>query len=120
MKQVTVQKDKAIAVLRKNRESHRIQFLQALDGWQQTAIEQIEKLAEDARNKHLSEAYLNLPRPEDHTADYDRVIQMLEMEVADTVEFSEQEFAQYIQDNWGWREQWGASNHAYLAKVSHR
>ena len=43
---------------------------------------------------------INLAEPVDHTADYDRILAMLEMSVDDTISLSAQEFNQYVLDNW--------------------
>ena len=48
----------------------------------------------------------------------DRRIQMLEMDIDPNVILSEQEFAQYVQDDWGWRKQWTTTNSVYLSKSS--
>ncbi len=56
--------------------------------------------------------------PEDHTRDYDRRIKMYEMDIDDTIEMTEQEFAQYVLDDWGWKQAWTTSNTAYLAASS--
>lgn len=44
-----------------------------------------------------------LPQPVDHTDDDDQVIGLLEMAVADEVEPSDGDYAQYVRDDWGWR-----------------
>ncbi|HXM03797.1 MAG TPA: hypothetical protein VN939_14390 [Chthoniobacterales bacterium] len=44
-----------------------------------------------------------MPEPVDHTADYDRVISMLEMSAQDLVQVSAEQFDQYVLDNWRWR-----------------
>ena len=48
--------------------------------------------------------------PVDQTADYDRALQMLKMEVSKDVELTEQEFMELVQDNWSWKRQFSLSN----------
>lgn len=115
MDTIEVSKHSLLAKMRENRDRHRAEFEQALDGWRITANAAVEKLYEEAKAGKLQQAFLNLPRPEDHTPDYDRRIQMYEMDISETVELEEHEFAQYVQDDWGWRKQWTASNSMYLA-----
>jgi hypothetical protein len=59
--------------------------------------------------------YISLPMPEDHTDDYERAIKMLDLDVREDIELTEQEFAQYVLDDWGWKDQWTTTNSAYLA-----
>jgi hypothetical protein len=50
----------------------------------------------------------------DQTKDYDRVIRMLEMTVDEIITIGAVEFQQYVMDDWTWKEQFTASNSAYL------
>jgi hypothetical protein len=118
MESITVNKADLLAKLQENRDNHRAEFLKALDGWRITAEAESTKLAEEAKAGKLKLAFLSLPRPEDHTSDYDRRIQMYEMDINTTVELEEHEFAQYVQDDWGWRKQWTTSNSTYMAASS--
>lgn len=118
MDTIVVAKDALLKKLRENRDNHRKEFELALEGWRKTADEEIARLYEEAKAGKLKQAFLNLPRPEDHTKDYDRRIEMLEMDINQTVELEEQEYAQYVQDDWGWRRQWTASNTAYMAAAT--
>ena len=58
--------------------------------------------------------YIGLPEPDDHTADYDRVITMAEMSVLDVVDLSEDEFGMYVMDQWHWKQSLGESTARHL------
>ena len=118
MDTITVKKSDLLEVLRKNRESHRAEFEKALEGWHKTVLKTLEDSLADAKAGKWRQMLINLPRPEDHTTDYDRRIQMFEMDVNPTVELDEQEFATFVQDDWGWRRQWTLSNSVYVAAAS--
>ena len=53
--------------------------------------------------------YIGLPEPQDHTADYDRVITMAEMSSDDTIQLSEDQFAMYVTDQWRWKQDFADS-----------
>ena len=57
----------------------------------------------DACKGRRIDVSISLPQPEDYTDDYDRVLEMLNYEVNGVVEFDQHEFAQYVQDDWGWK-----------------
>jgi hypothetical protein len=56
---------------------------------------------------------VSIPRPEDHTADYNRAIKMIEMHEGDTITLGEDEFAQLVMDDWAWKRQFLDSSAMY-------
>ncbi len=118
MEKVTVDKDKLLEVLKTNRAGHRDVFLKAQEGWKATITEEIEHLAENARNGIFVHNRFYFPEPHDHTPEYDRAICMIEMDVGKKVIMSENDFAQYVMDDWGWKAEWTASNVSYVSKAS--
>lgn len=120
MKQVRVDKAKLLAILKKNRDEHRGIFLEAQKAFRVVAIKALDEQLKAARtNKPFELVRLSaLSAPEDHTADYDRSIQMLEMSVDDTIMVDEREFQNYVQDIWSWSREWAVSNIRYVNKNS--
>ena len=110
MRQVTVDKQELREKLVENRDKHRGIFEEALAGFQKEAIRLLEEQLERARQGLKRTVFVRLDCPEDHTADYNRVLAMLDMEVSDKVTLTEQEFAQFVQDDWSWQHQWLASS----------
>jgi hypothetical protein len=100
---VEVKKEEVLTRIRANRDQHRSIYEQAVEGYRKRAIETMEQMIADARKGGEIRQSIHLPVPEDHTEDYDRVIDMLDMEVKATVELSEQEFAWYVRDDWSWK-----------------
>lgn len=113
MNQVTMKKAEVLEVLRKNREQHKKIFLEAVEGYRKKAIDMLEKHVADIRYGKVFEVYVSLPRPEEHTRDYDRVIKMIEMAVEDNVVFTEQDTQNYIMDDWAWKQKFLTTNSAY-------
>jgi hypothetical protein len=120
MREVTVNKSELREKLVKNREQHREIFEEALAGFQREAIRLLEEQLERARHGVKRTISVRLLCPEDHTADYDRVLAMLDMEVGDEVVLTEQEFAQFVQDDWSWQHEWLASSARFSEAASRR
>jgi len=127
MKSIKVNKPELLAVLRKNRDEHRETFLQAQAAYRETVIAVLDEELNAAKNGRLFvlARITALVQPSDHTDDYNRVIGMVEMDTATTVELDEREYSQYVDDNWGWMMQfanevtsYGVSN-AKLARYAH-
>jgi hypothetical protein len=115
METVTVKKDDLIEVVKKNRAEHRAIFEEAVIGYQTQCLELLEEHIKRLKKNSKYRVAINLPIPEDHTADYDRALTMLGMSVHDEIEMSEHDFAQYVMDDWGWQRAFLASSSNYSA-----
>lgn len=113
MKEVTVKKRDLTEKLTANRAAHRAIFDEAVAGYQAMAEKLLEQHLAEVRAGKMKVVNVFLDVPEDHTRDYDRVLGMLEMSVADEVTLSQQDFAMYVQDDWSWKRQFLTSNSTY-------
>lgn len=123
MKQIRVEKKKLLTILQKNRAEHREMFLAAQTAFRETAIKALDAQLEAARKGKPFEFahFIQFRAPEDHTKDYDRSIQMLEMSVEETITIDEREFQNYVQDIWNWSQEWASNSLRYVtAKNSNR
>lgn len=116
----TFQIDDLLSILGKNRDDHRAIFDEAVEGYKQKATELLEDHIDRIRKGDLTAVYVNLPRPEDHTQDYNRVIKMLELSTDSTIELDEHDFAQYVMDDWAWKRQFLISNTHYSTTAAAR
>lgn len=115
MKQVTVNKKDLIDKVQANHDNHRAIFEAALTVYQERLVEYLEARVDDARKGRKVNHYIDLPVPEDHTNDYDRVLEMLSMEIEDEVTIDASEFARYVMDQWVWREAFLTNSGNYAA-----
>lgn len=113
MNAIIVKKIELLTAIRQNRNSHREIFLKAQKKFRERFIEELDRRLADARHGLKIDTYIGLPRPKDHTADYDRAIRMLEMETREHIELEESDFAVYVMDQWAWKQNWTASTLAY-------
>ncbi len=100
-----IKKQELLTDLAKSRDGHRATFDQAINDYKIAVIAELESRLEDAKKgKRLNQSF-SLVQPADHTKDYDRIIRQLEMDVDDEVDLSQQEFANYVMDQWAWSDQ---------------
>ena len=119
MQIIKINKEELKSVVSSNREQHRAIFEEAIVGFRERVIQELDKQLERAKqNVPQGNVLISLPRPEDHTKDYDRLLRQLEMEVEDVVELEDYEFAQYVMDDWAWKKQWLVSNSVYSATAA--
>jgi len=114
MQTVTVSKDTLIVVMTENREKHRDAYETAFDGYCKECIKVLEENLAQFKAGTRKRLVWTEAAPEDHTKDYDRVLQMLEMSVDDEIDLLSNEFECYVQDDWGWKERWSTSNSKYM------
>lgn len=117
MKTIKVPKEQLVGKIKENLENHRAEFEKAWDGYRAKYLKNIEAIldaAKDARRGTELVHFVNLTAPQDHTADYKRALEMLEWDTEQLVELTQQEFSQYVQDDWGWKEQFQTTNSMYL------
>jgi hypothetical protein len=114
MHQVTVKKSELLLTLKKNRGEHRKIFEEAQQGYREEAISLLDKALEDARKGKEIRTFIHLEAPVDQTKDYDRAIKMLEMEVEEEITLTQNEFSQYVLDDWTWKSQFVTTNALYM------
>lgn len=117
MQKVTVKKVDLLEKVKQNREEHLAEYKEAK-----------EKMVEEIRNYHEQQLLVinsgsiefdtnyNFLEPENHEKDYDQVITMLEMSTEEVIELTNHEFAQYVMDEWGWKDAFKMINSTYLSK----
>jgi hypothetical protein len=112
---ITVNKADLLSRLQENRDKHRKVFEAAVDGFVEDVQVQLKQTADRLRRGKISTISIHLPRPEDHTMDYDRVILMVQMSLGDTYDLSENDFAKYVMDDWAWKREWNRMSSHYAA-----
>jgi hypothetical protein len=113
MRTVTVTRDDFIKKVSQNRETHRAVFEQALEGYRKRLTHELEQRIKDLQRGRRIDHHIGLPLPEDHTEDYDRVLQMATMSIHDTIELTEDEFGRYVMDQWHWKQDFADSTELY-------
>lgn len=114
MKKVKVRKEALLDELRENRSAHRRRYREALDGYKDKVRQELERYLKRVENGDVLDIRVRLPRPEDHSEDYDRAIKMVEMSVDEELELDEREFAELVMDDWGWKGQFLTSTAQYV------
>jgi len=111
---VRLRKDALLEKLRSNLEKHRTEYTEALEGWKTAVIAEMEHNLDLARSAAEYKLHVRLERPEDYSADYAQVINLLEASVDEIIILRTVEFQQYHENNWAWsaRHQDAVSNYS--------
>lgn len=104
MKTIHISKTKLLERLKTNRKAHVKQFNEALEGYRDLVIEELNQSLRDAKlGKHFR-TFIQLVEPQNHTPDYDAIIDQVEWHEAEIIELDRSEFNHYVRDDWGWKE----------------
>lgn len=106
--------------IKANRDEHRQIFLEAQEGYRKEVIKIFEERLAAAREKKRITHTIVLQEPMDMTKEYDRAIEMLELTTTDEIELGPEEFANFVQDDWHWQDQFLASNAVYSAAAARK
>jgi len=114
MNAIKVHKAELLQTLTTNRGAHHQIFLEAVAGYKKQAEEMLESRLDLIRRGKMLPIAWSLPLPIDHIKDYDRIIRMVEMDRSgEIIELTEQDFSQYVMDDWAWKTQFLTANSLY-------
>ena len=113
MKSLRFDKLFIIQRLRENRKKHEEIFNESVIGYQKKAIEMLAERLEKVRANPLEHTSVPLSVPTNHLKEYDRTILMVDQCLDVELELDEQEYSQYIQDNWAWSRSFLVGNSGY-------
>lgn len=108
MQYVTIQKEDLRRAIEENLDSYRAAYDLAREEYKAAIVHALKEKIADARAGRYVDHVIRLPRPVDHTDDYEMVLQMIDMSINDEVELAWEEFAAYVRDDWDWKEKFVA------------
>jgi hypothetical protein len=94
---VQISKAKLIEKIKENKAKHIESFNKAVIAYKKKALTQLDELKAAAENGDIK-LKLDLTTPIDNSTHYDSIIEMFEWEERDSVELTQQEFNEYVQD----------------------
>lgn len=95
---IKVKKSDLIERIQANKEQHTKDFKAAKAAYKKEALRQLEELKRKVEEGAL-DIRLNLVSPQDVAEKYDQKAEMFQWEVADEVELTQDEFKDYVQDD---------------------
>ena len=97
---------------------HQKIFEEAATGYKKTMIEHLEKKLAAAKKGKRVQHTIQLVQPVSRLNDYERILQMLDMSTQDVITIGERQFAQYVRDEWDWKQDFLASNSVYSSTAA--
>ena len=113
MKKIIVKKTVLTDVIKKNMDTHlkeyeetKILYLQKLKVTLITMVDEI------GRGK-IPVTHIDIPQPTSHVGDYKTILDMLAMDISETIELDQDEYRNFVEDDWGWKHSFDMTNSFY-------
>ena len=130
MKTVSMNKTKLLAIIEDNRTAHIREYNNAVKQYKIDLLNEVNNLHNEltelfngkTNQTTIEQAHKlswkpgQLPQPEAHIEDYDRVIEMLRLSVDDHINLSANEFDSYVRNKWAWSDSFVANTRSYSQK----
>ena len=124
IQEIPVEKNRLIAKLQENKETHSRQYKEAMEGFKDAVLEDlakqiktlqtwVEKVEASTPEQISKRVPVTCQRPENHTSDYEEVIDMMNWTTEKEVKLSTTDFNAYVRDNWDWRQTFASTHMAY-------
>ena len=118
LSEITVNKLDLLATLRKNKEKHIEIVKEAQIGYIKKAKDVFEEKLKKIVENGIVDLNLNLTAPVNYSKEYDTAISMLEWERSAEVRLNQQNFKQFVLDDWSWKNTFLVSNASYSSVAS--
>lgn len=107
--EINVEREKLLAILKKNKAIHDKEYLQLLDAFYNNVATVAHSIAEQAERCDASLSLrIDVIRPVSNSKDYENTIGMLELSSDAMFKLSEKDYKKYVLDEWDW-----SSAHAF-------
>jgi hypothetical protein len=111
--EVTVDKGDLLEIIQHNRDKHKSIFDKAIEKYRERLIAYLNTSINEVKDGKIIDHYIRLPVPEEHTADYDRVIAMLSRHLPPTITIAEETYRNYVDDEWDWSKAFASNTASY-------
>lgn len=114
MREVNIDKEKLLKAIKENLTTHEADYQQALKDRDEKAKNDLKAALEQfTSGKGHKVTRIEFPMPQNYTAEYQRVIRMIEMSEDKVLKLSQDEFDRYVLDNWNWKREFAALSASY-------
>lgn len=114
---ITIPKDQLLDAVRTNLIKHEAAYREASIGYKNTLASKLAAVLADVEIGKDTEAELRrvllMPKPKNYGNQYARVIRMLEMHMGATLQLTEDQFRNYVEDDWDWTSDFHAGSSPY-------
>ena len=102
VKAINVKRFELIDALNNNKKKHVEDYDDAFKTWKEEVIVKLKELLDKFSSDPKTPLEINLPEPVCFVKEYDIAIGMMELEVNEIIEISEQDSRRFFLDQWSW------------------
>jgi hypothetical protein len=115
MQDVKIDKETLIAQIEANMKTHQATYEKAVEVFTRKQTELLEDLLAKARAGRGFDrlALSRMPVPENHLEDYEVALEMLRLDLRNTIELEYHDYRKYYRDEWEWQRSFLANTTSY-------
>ena len=114
MQTVRIEKERLRDTIKSNMEAHITDYNEAMEGYREAFDKRLMSMRKELKKGGLPNPFISdLPKPSEHTNEYEQVLKMLDFSVDETIELSHDDFANYVLDDWNWKQTFSTTNLSY-------
>ncbi|MHB8098029.1 MAG: hypothetical protein ACYDD5_00380 [Sulfuricurvum sp.] len=111
---VKVNKNDLISKLEENREIHITEFNELKVDYMEAFTKQLKEMTKSVKNGNFNTTTdFTMVKPTSYLKTYDEVIGMLKMSIEDTFEITQDEYRQYVLNDWNWSRSFAITKASY-------
>jgi hypothetical protein len=115
MFEAEVNKEVLIIALERNKSNHVATYERAWEKYREAVLAEAARQLDEFKAGKGTRIMVGLTPPSNHENDYEIVLGLLKMSTESTVTLSDNDFRQYVLDDWDWKQQWATVNSSYLS-----
>lgn len=115
MRTVKINRKELLLKVIENRSKHIEEFKEAYDGYLEEFVAEVKRILREAKKGNLIHT-IEVIQPVSYEENYNRIIAMLEWSNDDDVVLDNNEFEQYVRDNWTWKHTFNLTASLYNSK----
>lgn len=100
---ITVARDDLLVALRRNLEVHKSEYLEAFEDYKKILKESLKKALQNAEANNFEKVDVQIAKPQNHEADYQRAIDMIEVSTNTEFTIDGDSYAAYFKNEWPWK-----------------
>jgi len=113
MKDIKVDKQRLIGIVKENRAKHVAIFEEAMAGYRKMLEDELVRRLDELRQGKKIVRIVGMAVPDNRTKDYDRILRMLELHEEPFIFMPEADIQMYVMDDWQWKRNFLLANATY-------
>lgn len=115
--QLSINRLEIIQAIKEGQAKHNSEYTEARADYEAVLLKEFTRLQEQIAAGNFKEVSINIPAPQDHSAEYTHILQMLERGTAEDLVVDSDAFKAYFNNEWVWSRGFAETASFYKASL---